>query len=138
MSTHNTAGVLGGGEQSVEMAEAMEGHPGKPSPPNLSGSLAAAALDRSSEKLKDRPRYILHPEAEGMRYWDAVTTIALIFTSIITPVEVSFLPAPTSALDPLFCINRLVDAVFILDMALQFFLMFKSKKPQGKPWHGGP
>ena len=84
-----------------------------------------AALDRSSEKLEKRPWYILNPEAKGMGYWDALTTVALIFTAIVTPVEVSFLPAPTSALDPLFCINRLVDAVFIVDMTLQFFLMVK-------------
>ena len=143
----------GAAEQSVEMEPKPEGHPGKPYPrkPSLSASLTqeaslarhgarrslqlenvqAAALDRSSEKLEKRPWYILNPEAKGMGYWDALTTVALIFTAIVTPVEVSFLPAPTSALDPLFCINRLVDAVFIVDMALQFFLMVKSEKPEG-------
>ena len=89
------------------------------------------ASERSQEKFDKRPWYILNPEAKGMGTWDAVTTTALIFTAVVTPVEVGFLPAPTSALDPLFCINRVVDSVFVLDMIAQFFLMVRIEKPMG-------
>ena len=66
------------------------------------------ASERSQEKFDKRPWYILNPEAKGMGTWDAVTTTALIFTAVVTPVEVGFLPAPTSPFDPLFCINRVI------------------------------
>lgn len=52
-------------------------------------------------------------------FWDSVTTVALLFTVIVTPFEVGFLKAPTSIndLNTLFFINRVVDAIFIVDGA---------------------
>ena len=52
-------------------------------------------------------------------FWDGVTTVALLFTVIVTPFEVGFLKAPTSVndLNTLFFINRIVDAIFIVDGA---------------------
>lgn len=52
-------------------------------------------------------------------YWDIVTTIALIFTSTVTPLEVAFLQplAPDERwTNGLFLTNRAVDCVFIFDM----------------------
>ena len=48
---------------------------------------------------------------------------ALIFTAIVTFVEVSFVDAE-GCIDALFIINRCVDCVFIADGLLQFFLMY--------------
>jgi len=50
--------------------------------------------------------------------------LALIFTALVTPFEVSFLGAPESWMDGLFITNRLVDIIFILDLILQFFLVY--------------
>jgi hypothetical protein len=57
--------------------------------------------------------------------WDMVTALALVFTALVTPFEVGFLPPPASGSEPLFIINRIVDAVFILDMISQFFTMYE-------------
>jgi len=44
-----------------------------------------------------------------MTVWDSVTALALIFTAMVTPFEVGFLPSAESALEALFLINRLLD-----------------------------
>ena len=56
-------------------------------------------------------------------WWDSVTAIALIFTALVTPLEVGFFPPATSALDPLWIVNRIVDGAFVMDMVFQFFTM---------------
>ena len=91
----------------------------------------AVAIKRSEEGEEKRPCYLLHPEARGMAYWDVVTSAALLFTALVTPVEVGFLPLSKTAMDPLFCVNRLVDLVFIIDMGVSFFTMFRVEKQQG-------
>jgi len=55
-----------------------------------------------------------------MPYWDATTSIAIIFTALVTPYEVAFLPMATNGLETLFLINRVLDGIFILDMYVQF------------------
>ena len=46
--------------------------------------------------------------------------VALVFTALVTPWEVSFLSVPPISL---FIVNRFVDAVFIIDVLLTFFVM---------------
>ena len=69
-------------------------------------------------------RWVLDPaKVQWIAYWDLVTTVALILTSTITPVEVAFLqplPMDQKLVDVLFWLNRTVDAIFIFDMHLQF------------------
>jgi CRP-like cAMP-binding protein len=48
---------------------------------------------------------------------------ALLFTAIVTFVEVAFVDG-SGEVDGLFIINRVVDLVFLLDLGLQFFLMY--------------
>ena len=48
---------------------------------------------------------------------------ALLFTAIVTFVEVAFVDG-SGEIDGLFIINRVVDVVFLLDLGLQFFLMY--------------
>lgn len=55
--------------------------------------------------------------------WDAVTTVVLLFTVVVTPFEVGFLPPPSDASEPLFIINRFIDLVFVLDLVFQFLIM---------------
>ena len=66
---------------------------------------------------------IIDPRSNTLiAYWDLITTLALVFTAIVTPVEVAFLPPPLASqrwADPLFLCNRSIDAIFILDMLLQ-------------------
>lgn len=63
--------------------------------------------------------------------WDAITAIALIFTAVVTPFEVGYLPPPKNGLEPLFLINRIIDGIFILDMFFAFFLMYRVDSKEG-------
>lgn len=58
-------------------------------------------------------------------YWDAVTAIALIFTALVTPLEVGFFPPAVDPRNGLWLVNRLIDLVFFFDMLFQFFTMRK-------------
>ena len=74
---------------------------------------------RSSKAFLVDPR-----TSQRLPLWDAITSTAIIFTAFITPYEVAFLPMATSALDVLFIINRLTDLIFIIDLAINFRLVF--------------
>jgi hypothetical protein len=69
-------------------------------------------------------------------YWDLVTVICLLFVAVVTPFEIGFLDAPEDGKDIidrfssvgwLFCINRLVDLIFLADLVLQFRLMYTER-----------
>ena len=75
----------------------------------------------STGKELRRQWWIVDPR--DVAWWDAATSLALLFTALVTPFEVSYLPPPESADEALFVINRLVDLVFIADVVLHFFLM---------------
>ena len=65
-----------------------------------------------------------------MSCWDAVTSIALIITALATPFEVAFLD--NDGVDALFLMNRIIDVIFIVDMALAFFLMYRIETGGGE------
>ena len=82
---------------------------------------------------------IIDPRTNSfIAYWDLITTVALVFTALVTPVEVSFLtpPAPSKRWsDSLFLCNRVIDLVFITDMTLQFRIAFASSSAEkGLRW----
>jgi len=58
-----------------------------------------------------------HP---NLMYWDIAIALCLVYTALITPFEVGFLETHA---DVLFCINRVIDSFFFLDMVLQFVLI---------------
>ena len=60
-----------------------------------------------------------------------VTTTALIYTALLTPFEVGFLSASTTV-DVWFVINRLLDVIFILDMALQFCVVYEQARDRSE------
>jgi len=71
-------------------------------------------------------------DSRWIGWWDLVTSLALIFTAIITPVEVGFMADPEDRwADPLFLTNRVVDMIFMIDMTLQFLLMVPSEGMDG-------
>ena len=94
--------------------------------------LAAANIVARVDKA---PWYIIRPTSSFMGWWDAATSIALILTALVTPFEVSFLEP--DGVDGLFVMNRMIDAIFIVDMALQFFLMYQVSDEENDSTGGG-
>ena len=94
------------------------------------------------KESKKKNSWIIDPRTNNyIGYWDFVTTAALVFTALVTPVEVSFLQPPSAAerlTNGVFLLNRMVDIIFILDMVLQFFLAYPTdvagKTTKGKQW----
>lgn len=90
--------------------------------------------------MKSRPPYVIDPRKSMMaQNWDLVIVASLVFTALVTPYEVSFLPSPRlgqgAGNDALFYCNRVVDVIFALDLLLQFFLMYPvSSATMGTKW----
>jgi hypothetical protein len=61
-----------------------------------------------------------------LQRWDIVTMLSLLFTAVVTPVEVAFL---ATALNGLFVLNRLVDMIFIVVRALPSTPTSRLRKP---------
>lgn len=84
-------------------------------------------LDTLSARV--RRAWVIDPRTvQWISYWDLVTTAALVFTALVTPVEVAFLePTAVEARlsNALYLTNRAVDIVFITDMLLQFRVAIK-------------
>ena len=87
----------------------------------------------TSKQAKDaafRSRFLIGPrKSTFIGYWDLITGLALIFTATVTPWEVGFGEAPTTALEAMFLFNRFIDSIFVLDMCLQFRLMYQASRP---------
>ncbi|KAH8068473.1 voltage-gated potassium channel [Aureococcus anophagefferens] len=111
-----------------------------PPPPETEGGDAAApppglASGRRAEvevvrkRLKRSSGGVLDPNGDYMARWDIITTLFLLFTAIVTPVEVGFtrqLGGPPEQW-AIWWINRLVDLVFIKDIGVQFFLPYQDR-----------
>jgi hypothetical protein len=51
-------------------------------------------------------------QSRFLQRWDVLALVCLVFTAIVTPVEVAFINKTT--LDTLFVINRAIDIVFFI------------------------
>lgn len=93
--------------------------------------VAAEQVEHARQRLKEIHGTIIEPTGSFMGYWDGITFSSLIFTAVVTPVEVAF--SGTKPLRfgkdinelPLFMLNRIVDAVFISDFCMQFFMGYE-------------
>lgn len=78
-----------------------------------------------ARKVDNTPWFLIDPRhSVAMKVWDVVTCTALLFTAVITPYEVGFLPPPQSSLELLFIVNRIIDLAFLIDIGVHFVLMF--------------
>ena len=80
------------------------------------------AHQEAQMRAKKLKWYIIDPHSQFMQWWDTLTAVALVFTALVTPLEVAFLDAPECPDESLFVINRIIDGIFLFDMSLQFFL----------------
>ena len=94
--------------------------------------------------LSTRTQWLIDPRRHlaFCAVWDSVTVSALVFTSLVTPFEVSFMKPvsfdfwppfanPTNVVLEIFVLNRVVDSIFFFDMILQFFLMYPVRVENG-------
>merc|ERR1719506_1953138 len=79
---------------------------------------------------EERQAGLIAPERTSIQVWDTVVGVALIFTGLFTPFEVSFLPAYCPP-HYLFIFNRVIDLLFFFDMLLQFSLITITETPDG-------
>ena len=64
------------------------------------------------------------------RRWDVTVLVALLYTAIVTPVEVAFL-REGEYISPIFVIDRIVDVTFSIDICLSFFVAYQAKMDDG-------
>ena len=79
-------------------------------------------------QLTKVPKFLILPESKYMQRWDVVTIIALLFTAVVTPFEVALLK---TNYDGLFFLNRVIDAIFVKDMIMNFFLAYRDESKEG-------
>ena len=85
-------------------------------------------------QIERQRRCTLDPHGRWMSRWDMLTSLALLFTATITPFEVCILEGGSldeMARDPLAWINRVVDLIFITDVALNCFTTFQDQSAEG-------
>ena len=65
---------------------------------------------------------VIDPTSKAYQRWDLMTFATLCFTAVVTPAEVAFVNTPS--VNVLFFVNRFVDAIFIVDLFLNFFVAY--------------
>ena len=77
--------------------------------------LNKALEDKVRAQLKQRSRYVIDPRtSKRIGYWDGLTSLALIYTALVTPAEVALCEAAFSPIETMFVINRVIDIIFII------------------------
>eukprot|EP00959_Pyramimonas_sp_CCMP1952_P078592 1642670-Pyramimonas_sp.AAC.1 len=71
-------------------------------------------------------KYLLFPKQPFMQKWDTTLGVLLLYTAFITPYEVAYLATTISDVNGLvmFCINRVIDSFFFVDLFFNFNLAY--------------
>ena len=97
--------------------------------------VAVKGANVKAHSLGASSRWLIDPRTSNRSLqWDIVTFVALVLTAFFTPFEVSFLPPPTGYGDAVFVFNRFIDAIFIFDVVMQFFVMQTASDKYGDRW----
>ena len=77
---------------------------------------------------KKKRRFLIDPRTSiRLAWWDSAGGSVLVFTALITPFEVAFLPPDDTPLSARFVANRFIDVFFLCDMLLQLMIMYPSE-----------
>ena len=92
------------------------------------------------DQIRQTYWYMVDPRrhARKLQAWDTLVALALCWVTIATPFESAFLPPLSSPTEPLFILGRVIDAIFILDLVLQFFLVVRISTRHGMRWVSHP
>ena len=81
------------------------------------------------KKHTNVPWYLIDPRySNRLAAWDGLNALALIFTALVTPFEVAFMPPERRAASVRFVLNRAIDIFFLFDMIIQLFIMYPQEK----------
>mmetsp|Transcript_9796 Transcript_9796/g.34132 ORF Transcript_9796/g.34132 Transcript_9796/m.34132 type:complete len:698 (+) Transcript_9796:423-2516(+) len=109
----------------------------KPSLGTKSGGETARkkeAFQVMMEKYEVSP-YLFDPRSTSMNRWDMYIAILLLYTALVTPFEVGFLQTEIEGPSlVLYCINRLVDFSFFLDIFVNFNLAYYDSSLGSGTW----
>ena len=120
----SSAGGAGIGKGGSPATVTLDGGKGSANNTRRSSLTQAMALHRRSGNACMRCitfKSVLDPLSTFMRYWDLSSLVVLLFTSTVTPYEISFLEVKV---DALFWFNRVVDFFFLCDIVVNFNLKF--------------
>jgi len=91
---------------------------------------------RIKATLRNHNKGIINPRnSKWVPYWDSVTFACLLYTAILTPVEVCVVrPTESQEVGFLFVVNRMVDFFFSIDLVINFFLAYQESPKRGSRW----
>lgn len=90
----------------------------------------AAEGDGKAMGTPGKPLWICLPESRLVAWRDMLSFVALVLTFITVPFEVGFVETGSSVrVDELWVFNRCVDALFLADMVVQFFVATRKPNP---------
>ena len=100
--------------------------------PSVDSPISTANAERQLVSRAHFHWWVIDPrKVRWIAHWDLAMTVALVYVALVTPVEVAFIKAPptleSKTSSPIFLINRLLDAMFILDILLNFRLAYKEE-----------
>jgi len=81
-------------------------------------------LAEDFDSNKKSTTWLIKAHDERIQRWDMLGLVAVVYTAVVTPFDVSFLEPK---IDAVFFLNRTIDCYFIVDMIFQFFLMPQDK-----------
>eukprot|EP00439_Symbiodinium_sp_Y106_P008459 s5516_g1.t1 len=83
-----------------------------------------------------KPWYVINPDrCPLVSIWQVAVAIALLFVAVVTPVQVALLEPEFNGL---FVAGVVVDAMFVVDLALQFFMAYSRTLASGRVWEVRP
>ena len=96
-----------------------------------------------SKQLKNHNKWIINPRTnKWVLYWDGILSMCLLYTALVTPIEVCLFVETKFSVDGviiphflyLFIFNRVVDSFFAIDCGLNFFLAYQEPMSAGGRW----
>ena len=90
-------------------------------------------------QLKTHNKYVINPRnSKWVPYWDAGTFACLLYTVMVTPIEVCFFEDTSYSLSTnmliLFICNRVVDTFFVIDLLINFCMAYQESQQDGGRW----
>ena len=96
-------------------------------PPRTNPSAKERAGVEHALGVRDPSRGLIDPRRHNfVPFWDAVMMLALMFTAIITPVEVALIDEG-ACITVLWILNRVIDLLFMIDIIIIFNMAYQEE-----------